>query len=89
MITMTREDIQKVMDEFIRRMKIDIKDETIPMNARYIREEIVTRMQGVYGTIMAVVPNRNWQDITWWIDEELDRVYNEFGITAEPRKLGE
>lgn len=72
----TREDVKKVMDEFDRRLRMDIEDGTIPEKARYIREEIATRMQGVYGTIMAVVPNRNWQDVVWWIDEELQGRYS-------------
>ena len=79
MVTFTKDDIEKVMSEFARRLKMDI-GELIPRNARYIREEIACRMQGVYGTIMAVVPNRNWQDCVWWLNDELEKIYKEFGI---------
>lgn len=82
-ITMTQDDIKKVMEEFKRRIKLDLEDKTISHNARYLREEIACRMQGVYGTIMAVVPNRNWQDIVWWLDDELDELYAYFGLEKE------
>lgn len=75
---LTREDIEKVMREFLRRLKMDIDDLHIP--PRYIKEEINCRMQGVYGTIMALVPNSNWQDCVWWLDEELEKIYNQFDI---------
>lgn len=76
MIILTKEDITKVYNELDRRMDMDIADGTIPM--RYIDEERKARLQGVYGTIMAIVPNRNWQDIVWWIDEiEEERYYPE------------
>lgn len=76
MIILTKEDITKVYNELDRRMDMDIADGTIPK--RYIDEERKARLQGVYGTIMAIVPNRNWQDIVWWIDEiEEERYYPE------------
>lgn len=81
MMTMTREDIKKVMDEFIRRMDIDINDwieDGYEFSSKDIREEIASRMQGVYGTIMALVPNKNWRDIVWWLDEELERVHQRY-----------
>lgn len=27
------------------------------------------RLQGVYGTIMALASNANWREVVWWIDE--------------------
>lgn len=76
----TREDIAKVMKETQRRMDDDIHDGIIPQNAKYIRAELASRMQGVYGAIMAVVPNRNWRDITWWLDDELEELYKWYGL---------
>lgn len=76
----TREDVTKVMKETKRRIDMDIHDGAIPQNARYIREEIALRMQGVYGTIMAVVPNSNWQDVVWWLHEELEELYEWYGL---------
>lgn len=76
----TREDIAKVMEETKRRMDFDIKEGVLPRNARYIKAELATRMQGVYGTIMAVVPNKNWCDIVWWLDDELEELYKHYGL---------
>lgn len=76
----TQEDIEKVMAEFKRRIDMDIEDGDIPRNARFLRTEIAARMQGVYGTIMAVVPNRNWQDVVWWLDEELEKLFKYYGL---------
>lgn len=76
----TREDITRVMREAKRRMDDDIHDGFIPQNARYIRAELASRMQGVYGTIMAVVPNNNWRDVVWWLDEELEELYEWYGL---------
>ena len=76
----TQEDIEKVMAEFKRRIDMDIEDGDIPCNARFLRTEIAARMQGVYGTIMAVVPNRNWQDVVWWLNEELEKLFKYYGL---------
>lgn len=27
------------------------------------------RLQGVYGTIMALASDANWREVVWWIDE--------------------
>lgn len=75
--TLTREDIESVYDELDRRMYVDVKDGTIPYSERWIREERASRLQGVYGTLMALVPNRNWQDITTWIHEIEEKRYGE------------
>ena len=74
-MTLTREDIVKVYDELDRRMELDIYDGTMSDKAgvAYSREWLVgeyeARMQGVYGTLMALVPNDNWCDIVTWIRE--------------------
>jgi len=65
----TREDIEKVYDELDRRMEIDIRDEAIPWNGDSIREERASRLQGVYGTIMALAPDKNWQEVVRWFGE--------------------
>lgn len=76
MITLTKEDVIKVYDELDRRMEIDTEDMMDIPNFninRWIWDERASRLQGVYGTIMALVPNRNWQDIVYWknqIEEE-------------------
>ena len=64
----TRQDIEKVYDEFDRRMLIDIMDGTIPdcIERNYIYRD---RLQGVYGTIMALASDENWREVVWWIDE--------------------
>ena len=72
----TKEDIIKVYDELDRRMELDIEDGTVPR--RYIEEERRARLQGLYGTIMVLVSNKEWQQIVWWIDEiEEERYYPE------------
>lgn len=76
----TREDISKVMNEVKRRLDMDIKEGVVPQKARYIREELAMRMQGVYGTIMVLVTNRDWQTITWWLEEELEGLYKYYGL---------
>lgn len=74
MLNLTKEDIVDVYDELDRRINMDIEDKTIP--ARYIEEERKARLQGVYGTLMALVPIKNWREIVWWIDEiEEERYY--------------
>lgn len=76
MYNFTKEDLIKVYDELDRRMNLDLEDGTVPR--RYATEERKARLQGVYGTLMALVPNKNWQSITWWIDEiEEERYYPE------------
>lgn len=64
----TRQDIEKVYDEFDRRMHIDIVDGTIPdcIELKYTYSD---RLQGVYGTIMALASDANWREVVWWIDE--------------------
>lgn len=72
----THEDLVKVYDELDRRMAMDIEDGTVP--CRYIEEERKARLQGLYGTIMALASNKEWQQIVWWIDEiEEERYYPE------------
>ena len=72
----TKEDIIKVYDELDRRMELDIEDGTVPR--RYIGEERKARLQGLYGTSMVLVSNKEWQQIVWWIDEiEEERYYPE------------
>lgn len=80
MITFTQEDVKKVMAELKRRLDMDIEEGVVPQNARYIRNELAMRMQGVYGTIMAVVSNENWCRATWWIDEELEGLFDWYGL---------
>lgn len=67
MFILTKEDIIKVYDELDRRMNMDIEDGTVPR--RYTDEERNARLQGLYGTIMALVPNSNWRQIVQWFDE--------------------
>lgn len=75
---LTRTDIEKVYDELDRRINNDVEDGLIPNSSRFIREEYRSRLQGVYGTIMALVPNENWRDIVWWMDDiEADRYSQE------------
>lgn len=80
MIVFTQEDVKKVMEELKRRLDMDIKEGAIPQNAKYIRAELASRMQGVYGTVMAVVPNSNWQKCVWWIDDELESLFAWYGL---------
>lgn len=75
MITLHRSDIDKIYDEFDRRINIDIEDGTLPNDPRFIDIERKSRAQGLYGTIMALVPNENWQHIVWWIDEVEEQRY--------------
>lgn len=78
-ITLSKEQISAIMSEFQRRLDMDIKDGTVPLKWSFLRAEVATRMQGVYGTIMSLVPNENWRDIVWWLDEELERLYASYG----------
>lgn len=82
-IVLNEDHIKSIMTELERRIDLDIADGTIPMNHRYIREELATRMQGVYGTIMVLVPNDNWREIVWWLDDELDKLYIHYGLTVD------
>lgn len=76
-MTFTREQIEAVYDELDRRIDLDIADETLPNKARWIWDERASRLQGVYGTLMALATNKNWQDITWWISDIEEKRYGE------------
>lgn len=74
MHTFTKEDIVKVYDELDRRINMDVEDSIVPR--RYVEDERKSRLQGLYGTLMVLVPNENWREIVWWIDEiEEERYY--------------
>lgn len=75
MVRLTKDDIEKIYDELDRRINEDIKDGNLPAREKYISEERASRAQGVYGTIMAIVPNDNWRDIVWWMDEIEEKRY--------------
>ena len=71
-IRLTKEDIVKIYDELDRRMERDIKDyleDNKEVKRQVIEIEYGARLQGVYGTIKAIVPNDNWCEIVRWIDE--------------------
>ena len=76
-IRITKEDVERVYDEFDRRIKEDIKDGTIPMDEKAIHEEAVTRLQGVYGTLMALVSNEHWITVSVMIDQVEAERYGE------------
>lgn len=78
-ITLTRDQIHDIMQEFTRRLDMDIHDGAIPLKWPFLREEISSRMQGVYGTIMSLVSNENWRQIVWWLDEEVEQLYASYG----------
>ena len=83
LIIFTRDDVAKVMEEFMRRLDDELTAERAhgtPLTAKYIKAEIATRMQGVYGTIMAVVPKKNWCDVTWWLDDELENLFKHYDL---------
>lgn len=65
----TRRDIERIYDELDRRMNADIKRGDIPADEQSIHNERITRLQGVYGTIMVTASDANWRDIVWWLDE--------------------
>lgn len=70
LIVLKREDIERVYDELDRRIKVDIKDGTLPSGRdKWIWEERAARLQGVYGTLMVLVPNSNWRQIVQWKDD--------------------
>lgn len=76
MVTLTKEQVEAVYDELDRRIDIDADWDAMADDAsKWIAEERKSRLQGVYGTIMAVVPNSNWQDIVRWIQEIEERRY--------------
>ena len=76
MITLTKEQVEKVYDELDRRIAFDIKEGDIPANKpKWIEQESRSRLDGVYGTMMALVPNSNWRDIVWWISEIEEKRY--------------
>lgn len=78
MVTLTKEQVEAIYDELDRRMDGDIKDGSIPADKpKWIAEERKSRLQGVYGTIMAIVPNNNWRDIVWWIRETERKRYGD------------
>ena len=81
-LTLTRDQIEAIMAELKRRIDLDIEDGLMPNDRRYIRDEVSSRMQGVCGTIMAIVTDDNWQDIVWWLDDELDNLNKYYGILA-------
>lgn len=64
----TKQDIKAVYDELDRRIELDMSDGTIPdcIELKYTRSD---RLQGVYGTLMALATNENWRDIVWWCEE--------------------
>ena len=71
-IRLTKEDIVKIYDELDRRMERDIKDyldDNKEVKRQVIAIEYGARLQGVYGTIKAIVPNDNGCEIVRWIDE--------------------
>ena len=71
-IRLAKEDIIKIYDELDRRMERDIKDyldDRKEVSRQVIKTEYRARLQGVYGTIKAIVPNDNWCEIVHWLDE--------------------
>lgn len=75
-VTLTREQVEAIYDELDRRMDFDIKEGDIPANKpKWIAEERKSRLQGLYGTIMALVSNGNWRDIVWWIQDIEEKRY--------------
>lgn len=79
-LTLNSDHIEAIMSELKRRIDLDIKDGTIPNDRRYIKDELSSRMQGVYGTIMSIVTMDNWCDIVWWLDDELEQLFEYYGI---------
>lgn len=77
MVTITKQDVEKIYDELDRRIQLDIEDGTIPNKDKWIWDERASRLQGVYGTMMAIVSNENWQKIVWWKDDIEEERYGE------------
>lgn len=76
MVTLTKEQVEAVYDELDRRIDIDADWDVAADDAsKWIAEERKSRLQGVYGTIMAIVPYSNWQDVVRWIQEIEERRY--------------
>lgn len=67
---LTKADIERVYDEFDRRLGMDMReayyDGHIDIDIDGTRRD---RLQGVYGTLMVLVPQDNWSEIVFWIDE--------------------
>ena len=78
---LTKKDVVKVYDEFDRRISLDIYDGTISDKAgrlysrEFLIEEYKSRLQGVYGTLMALSEDDNWSDVAFWCRSIEDERY--------------
>lgn len=73
-INFTQEQVKAVYDEVDRRIELDIKDGDFKWESEIV-EYRKAMLQGVYSVLMSLAPNRNWQDTTWWIQEEEEKRY--------------
>ena len=64
MYKMTEQDIIEVMAEFNRRLTNELKGEDITIEER--KAMYRERMQGVFGTLMAL--SSNWPEVVDWVD---------------------
>ncbi len=70
---LTKDDINRIYDEMERRLDKDIKElyEDGYFNDKnqdeYTKDMRYNRMQGVYGTLMAITTDDEWRDLVWII----------------------